>query len=101
MGAGGLRSVGRESRLLQGRGVRSAARVAGPSRGLVRPWTIESVFLFDAEALLERLRERGVKIGDATSIIRALWEKAELYPAQRNRDLILSEGQKRLLSLFA
>lgn len=42
------------------------AAPATHSRGGVRPWCLESVYLFDARSLLGELRERGVKIGVAT-----------------------------------
>lgn len=67
---------------------------------LVNPWIIESVFLFDARELLNALRERGVQIGTRTSVIGQLWERAEIFPVQRNNRLLLSPEQKRLLSLF-
>lgn len=74
--------------------------VAGPSRGGVRPWIIESVFLFNAHKLVETLRQRGIKIGIATSVIGELWKAAEVYPAQRSGELILSDEQKAKLALF-
>lgn len=57
-------------------------------------------FLFDATRLVENLKSRGIKIGIATSIIKQLWQEAEIYPTQRNNQLILSEEQKRSLALF-
>ena len=69
--------------------------LAGPaapathSRGSVRPWCLESVYLFDARKLLGELRERGVKIGVATSVRAAQWSAAEIYPEQHNNVLIL------------
>jgi hypothetical protein len=72
----------------------------GMPHGLVNPWIIESVFLFDAGELLSALRERGVQIGTRTSVIGQLWDRAEIFPVQRNNRLILSEEQRKLLSLF-
>ena len=69
-------------------------------RSLANPWTIESVFLFDAHKLVEVLRERNVKIGAATSVIAVLWDRAEIYPRQVNNLLLLSEEQRSLLALF-
>jgi len=43
---------------------------------------------------------RGVKIGVATSVRRSLWDKAEVYPAQQNRELVLTEEQRDMLALF-
>ncbi|MBN1429655.1 MAG: hypothetical protein JXB07_14895 [Anaerolineae bacterium] len=60
--------------------------LAGPksgattSRGRVRPWVIENVFLFDAQPLVEELKCSSVKIGLATSVRQQLWTKAEIYP---------------------
>lgn len=70
------------------------------SRGMTRPWMIESVFLFDAEKLHNVLLKRGNKLGIATSVIDELWKEAEIYPNQTNVSLILSEEQKNRLRLF-
>ncbi len=81
--------------------------LAGPrtpavsSRGSVRPWVIESVFLFDASSLVARLRQRGVKVGVATSVVRALWDEAEVDPVSRNPALTLADAQREALALFA
>ncbi|HEU5374239.1 MAG TPA: hypothetical protein VFV38_02280 [Ktedonobacteraceae bacterium] len=80
--------------------------LAGPkagaisSRGSVRPWKIEFVFLFDAQQLLAALRPRGVKLGIATSVVSEFWVKAEIYPTQRNHMLMLSDEQKQQLTRF-
>ena len=66
---------------------------------VVRP-TIEAVFLFDAQALVNHLRKRGVKIGIATSVVQEEWRQAEIYPTRRNPALVLSGEQRRLLALF-
>ncbi len=70
------------------------------SRGKTRPWSIKSVYLFDASGLVLVLRKRGIKIGTATSVIQDLWRGAEIYPSQKNDNLILSESQRELLALF-
>lgn len=70
------------------------------SRGRVRPWTIERVFLFDAQSLMIELKRAGVKIGIATSVRQYLWERAEIYPANRNDALHLSQTQRDMLALF-
>jgi len=81
--------------------------MAGPrappasSRGAMRPWLITSVHLFDAHALVSALRGRGVKIGIATSVRQQMWDEAEIHPVARNRALVLSPEQHRLLDLFA
>jgi hypothetical protein len=75
--------------------------VAASSRGSVRPWSIESVFLFEAQRLIDALRLRGIKLGIATSVIRELWDSAEIYPVQRNNLLMLNEEQRKQLALFS
>ena len=42
--------------------------MATNSNDATRPWGIDEVFLFEAEPLIDRLRDRGVKIGVATSV---------------------------------
>ncbi len=74
--------------------------VAPTSRGSIRPWIIESVFLINGKELIDILHERGVKVGIATSVIKQLWEGAEIYPQQRNNTLILSNEQCNMLDLF-
>src|SRR5438309_3434301 len=64
------------------------------------PWVIKSVYLFHSAELLKALRERGVQLGTGTSITGPLWERAEIYPAQRNNQLILSNDERTLLALF-
>ena len=54
--------------------------VATTSRGQTRPLVITEVFLFDA-ALVERLRQRGVRVAVATSVRKHEWETARIYPA--------------------
>ena len=70
------------------------------SRGEARPWHVDWVFLFDAQKLMVQLRERGVKIGIATSLINEQWDQAEIYPNQVNTELLLSEDQRNILQLF-
>ncbi len=41
---------------------------AGSSRGAIRPWVIDAVFLFETAPLLAELRRIGAKIGTATSV---------------------------------
>ena len=80
--------------------------LAGPksqpssSKGTAQPWTIASVFLFEAQELIRRLEERGVKIGIATSVIQALWREAEIYPSPNNPRLPLTATQVEMLELF-
>lgn len=70
------------------------------SRNGTRPWTIEAVFLFDAQQLLNVLNASNKKIGIATSIVRKLWEEAEIYPQQKNNLLMVSAEQQAQLALF-
>jgi hypothetical protein len=80
--------------------------LAGPtatkasSRGATRPLAIAAVFLFDARTLHLTLTERTVKLGTATSVARVFWDQAEIYPVQRNTQLVLTEPQRTLLALF-
>ncbi len=80
--------------------------LSGPKVGantihsLANTWVIESVYLFDARELLTALHERGVQIGNRTSVIGQLWERAEIFPVQCNNRLVLSEEQRNLLYLF-
>jgi hypothetical protein len=70
------------------------------SRGRVRPWTIEAVYLFDAHDLVSQLDAAGVKIGTATSVRHQFWERAEIYPHQNNPKLIVSGEQRNQIRLF-
>jgi len=65
------------------------------------PWLIEQVFIFEAEQLVEKLNQRGVKIGIATSIPKSYWEAAEIYPRQNVNILPLSDEARRMIALFA
>lgn len=73
---------------------------AGISRGEVRPWVIDFVYLFKADQLVKMLQERGTKVSVATSVPKRYWHDAEIYPSQNNPDLILSAAQKELIALF-
>jgi hypothetical protein len=81
--------------------------LAGPrgapvsSKGMARPWVINSVFLFDVPSLLQDLRAANVKIGIATSIRSAVWHAAEVYPVGRNATIPLSNAQRAQLMLFS
>jgi hypothetical protein len=70
------------------------------SRGRVRRWIIDNVFLFEAQALVDELRTAGVKIGIATSVRKHMWEKAEIHPIQGNNLIELSKDQRDALDLF-
>lgn len=70
------------------------------SRGKTRPWLIRFVYLFDAPALVNTLSFYNLRIGIAASVRQQLWKEAEIYPLQRNPQLLLSEYQRMLLALF-
>jgi hypothetical protein len=80
--------------------------MAGPksttmsSKGGVRPWIIDTVHLFNAEELVARLRDRGVKIGIASSVRRQDWEDFQIYPIPSYGEFQISEAQMELLKLF-
>ena len=61
---------------------------------------IESVFLSEAQLLVDELRHRRVKTGVFSSVREELWARAEIYPVQRNAVLELSEEQRAALALF-
>ena len=65
-----------------------------------RPWSIDEVFLFEAEPLIDRLRDRGVKIGVATSVREEEWESARIYPVSSDSPLDLSQDQQDGIRLF-
>lgn len=70
------------------------------SRGTAQPWTIEAVYLLEAAPLVAQLRERGVKIGVATSVRRRVWDGAEIYPSPTNATLRLTPKQHAMIELF-
>ncbi len=72
----------------------------GTSRKGTRPWIIEFVFLFSAIDLVNKLTNRGIKIGIATSVRKEFWESSEIFPTSRSPLLMLLPEQKRLISLF-
>jgi hypothetical protein len=71
-----------------------------PGAAQHRPLVIDSVYLFDTADLLGRLRERGVKVGVATSLRRLDWDTAKIFPHQPSAPLRLSENQIASLALF-
>lgn len=72
---------------------------AGSSRGSTRPLVIDAVYLFEATALLDDLRQRGRRIGTASSVRLILWNDAEVYPRQSSV-LPITDEQRSALSLF-
>ena len=73
---------------------------SGSSRGATRPWLIELVYMFDAPQLVRDLERSEVKIGVATSIRKAYWESAEIYPRHQNRQYLITKSQMELLAMF-
>lgn len=73
---------------------------AESSRNKTRPWLIYSVFLFNANEIVTKLKSRGIRIGVGTSMLKEYWNCAEVYPLQRNLDLQLSSKQREMLGLF-
>jgi hypothetical protein len=76
--------------------------LTGPAgQAKIRPWVIESVFLFDRERLVAKLASMDVKIGVATGVRKADWEDARIYPMNPASPLQLTSRQTRLLRLFS
>jgi hypothetical protein len=72
-----------------------------PGQALVPPWDVQSVFLFEARELMSLLTGRGVKVGIATSVRKADWESARIFPQHPASPLRLTDRQAAMLSLFA
>lgn len=70
------------------------------SRGKDQPWSIDSVYLFEAKQLHEALTARGRRSGIATSVVRAHWRLAEVNPDATSALLVLSDTQRKALSVF-
>ena len=70
------------------------------SRGSIRPWLINQVFLFNAAELVIELNARGVKIGVASSVRKHEWQAAEIYPNKRNMAYRLSDEQMAMILAF-
>jgi hypothetical protein len=71
------------------------------TRGTLRPFCIDAVYLFHAHRLHTELQERGVKVGVATSIRTVHCELAEIYPRSNNPLLVVSDAQRSRLAMFA
>lgn len=70
------------------------------SRGRTRPWTIDSVYIFNTSTLIDQLQFRGVKLGIACSVANSIWAKAEVHPNQTSSELALSPEQHQQITLF-
>ena len=73
---------------------------AQSSRGTMRPWIINHVFLFNGPELMTELKARGVKIGVATSVRKHEWQAAEIYPNMRNMSYRMSDEQMAMIHAF-
>ena len=70
------------------------------SRGTTRPWLINYIYLFNTGKLIPILQSYGVKIGVATSLKSFLWNEAEVYPENKNSELLLSTKQIEFIKFF-
>jgi hypothetical protein len=77
-------------------GPREAAR---SSVGMLRPLTVDAVYLFDAHVLRADIIQNGRRPGTATSLRGHLWEEAEIYPAESGRFPIDAERRALLQRL--
>lgn len=73
---------------------------AASSLGTVAPWIMSHGYLFETAWLLEQLRTRSIKVGTATSVLRSIWEAAEIYPMGHNPRFKLTRTQRDQLYLF-
>jgi hypothetical protein len=67
----------------------------------LRPWSIDSVYLFESTRLLSEQAARNAKVGIASSVTAAQWAAAEVYPRPGNPALELTQTQRAQLALFA
>lgn len=65
------------------------------------PRRIDAVYLFDMDALRKDLTARAVGIGIATSVRKALWQSAQIFPISTEAWFALTPHQLELLTLFA
>lgn len=78
--------------------------LTGPraARGLLEEppplFALDHIYLFEHATLLPLLK--GLAIGAATSVRKAIWDAAEVYPNARNAQLVLTVDQRRLLKMF-
>jgi hypothetical protein len=70
------------------------------SKGSIRPWLIEFVFLINADELMIELEARGVKIGVATSVRKHEWQAAEIYPNKRSMVYRMTDEQMGMIMAF-
>jgi len=70
------------------------------SKGGIRSWLIDYVFLFNAEELMIELNARGVKIGIATSIRKHEFQETEIFPNKRSMVYRMNDDQMGELLAF-
>ncbi|MCD0444147.1 hypothetical protein LO763_10975 [Glycomyces sp. A-F 0318] len=71
------------------------------SAGAHRPWSIEHVYLFDAQELYDELSAQLRRIGVATSVRPEYWRAAEVHPNPARPALALGPRQTAALKAFA
>ena len=71
---------------------------AASSKGTVAPLCVTTVFMFHAKELVGQ--QKG-KIGIATSVPQAFWDKAEIFPRPNNPELVVSPTQKEIHKTFS
>ena len=72
----------------------------GSSKGGMRPWLINYVFLFNAADLVIELTARGVNVGTASSVRKHEWQAAEIYPNKRNMVYRMTDEQMAQILAF-
>jgi len=72
----------------------------GTSRGGIRPWLINSVFLFNAADLVIELTAQGVNVRTASSVQKHEWQAAEIYPNKRSMVYRMTDEQMAQILAF-
>ncbi len=72
----------------------------GTSKGGIRPWLINSVFLFNAVDIVIELTARGVNVGTASSVRKHEWQAAEIYPNKRSMAYRMTDVQMAQILAF-
>ena len=70
------------------------------SKGGIRPWLINCVFLFNAAELVIELTARGVNVGTASSVRKHEWQAAEIYPNKRSMVYRMTDEQMAQILAF-
>jgi hypothetical protein len=74
---------------------------AESTRGRTRPLVINHAYIFPGQALLQTLKSRGRRVGPASSIPQAEWDRAEVWPVPASGHLILEPAQATALGMFS